>query len=356
MKRAFRVFLTTLKWSALVLLGVEVASFFVLTLANLFVYGSVWEGSRVQYDPYTLFQEGIRPTAHNPAAAVGREGGGPVPIWMFGGSTMRGATDDDTRTIPSYLAGLLNGRGGQSGYLVRNYGENSFNSLLETRYLQKALIEETDRPGILVFYDGVNESVYFSQHRSPGAHHGYNRVRALIESHRRSLWGLLKPLNAAVYASFSWELWDKLNQTVIPMSPDSPELRDFVHLAVQRYDYVNAQAELYGATFLLIWQPALWVEECTVDPRVAAIEEKLPINRARFLAVRHNFQVIKEALAAELLSRPYFVDFRQVLCARTEQVYQHDGVHLQDAGRAIVAQAMLDVFLDRGLATPSGQR
>ena len=346
MKKSLRLIFAIIKWAVITLVAVEVMSFLVLTLGNLFIYGSVWEGSRVNYDGYTLFQEGPRPTANNPPKATDSQNR--RIIWMFGGSTMRGSTNDDIKTIPSFLAGILNREGKPLSFTVFNFGENSFNSLLETKYLQKLLIENPNRPDLIIFYDGANECAYFSQNRTPYAHHGYQRLKALIESHRRSLYGLFKTINAAVYASFTREMYDKLRQTVIPIQADSAELKNFVDLAEQRYDYVNEQARFYGAKFLLFWQPILWVESCEVAPQVRQIEENYAINKLRFAAVRQNFQVTYQALADRLRNKPYFIDFQNILCSRATPVYKHDGVHLHDDGRMMVAQQMSRVLQERG--------
>lgn len=347
MKTFLRLILALLKWAVITLVLVEGLCFLFLTLTNLFIYGGIWEGSRVNYDAYTLFQEGPRPTANNPPDAASAQDH--RLIWMFGGSTMRGSTDDDAKTISSFLAGLLNREEKPRSFTVVNFGENSFNSLLETKYLQKLLIESPTRPHLIIYMDGANECVYFSQNRTPYAHHGYQRVQALIESHRRSLFGLLKPITAAVYASFTLEMYGKLRQAVIPIRADDEDLQRDLALTAQRYDYVNQQAQFYGARFLLFWQPLLWVENCEVAPQVKKIEESYAINKVRFAAVRHNFQVIYQALADRLRDRPYFVDCQNILCPRTEPVYKPDGVHLQDAGRMMVARRMLEVLQERGL-------
>ncbi len=60
----------------------------------------------------------------------------------------------------------------------------------------------------------------------------------------------------------------------------------------------------------------------------------------RLAAFTQNFAVIYHALAAHLQNRPYFVNFQNILCARTEAVYQPDGVHLKDAGRRMVAEEL----------------
>jgi lysophospholipase L1-like esterase len=268
---------------------------------------------------------------------------------MLGGSTTRGSTDHDNRTIPSFLARDLN-RPGRPPVRVRNFGENSYNSLMEAKYLQKLLIENRGRaPDLVIFLDGANECSYYAQYRTPYGHHGYRRIRGLVESYYQSFFGLLKPLNAALYASFTKELYDKLMETAVPLAPDSKDLEELAALTAQRYEHVQRLAACYGARFLLFWQPALWVETDPVAPEVKAKEKSLAALGDRFLSVRHNFTVIYEALAQRLEGQPYFVNFRNVLCRRTEPVYKPDGVHLLDAGRELVAGEISKVLAERGL-------
>jgi lysophospholipase L1-like esterase len=343
-RKFFRLLLTSLKWLVLAAVAVEVFAFLIVSASNYLIYGHLREGSRVRYDPYTLFlgAAGPRPTAHNPpAAAPGKV------IWMLGGSTLRGASDHDDRTIPSFLARRLNRPGGPPVTVV-NFGENSFNSLIETKYLQKLLIEHGNSPpDLVIFYDGANDCSYFAQYRTPYGHFGYRRVRALVESYYRSLVGLLKPLNAAIYSSFTKELYDKLRQTAVPLTPDSEILKNLAAVTEQRYEHVRRLARCYGADFLLFWQPLLWVETAPVAPEVKAQERGLTVLGDRFLSVRHNFTVTYEALARRLQEKPYFVNFRNVLCPRTEPVYKPDGVHLLDPGHELVAGEMARVLEKR---------
>jgi lysophospholipase L1-like esterase len=343
----WRYLLTTLKWAVLAVVALEIFSFVLVSGSNYLIYGHLREGSRVRYDPYALFLnvDGPRPTAHNPPPpAAGRC----RTLWLLGGSTMRGSTNHDNRTIPSYLAAALNGPG-PFRVVVHNFGENSFNSLMETKYLQKLLIEDSAPPDVIIFYDGANDCTYFAQHQDPYGHYAYRRLRALVESYHQSFFGLLKPLNAALYSSFTKELYDKIRQTVVPLNPDSPSLERLAAMTAQRYRYVRKLAGCYGARFLLVWQPILWVETGKVNPRVQEQERQLAIFGEQFLAVRHNFAVTYQALARRLQGQPYFVDFQNVLCSRREPVYKPDGVHLNDAGRELVAQALSRVLEERGL-------
>lgn len=120
----------------LALVALEIFCFLIVTIGNYLVYGHIWEGSRVRYDPYALFLnvEGVRLTTHN--FTVGPDGKPRKIVWLLGGSTLRGSTEHDDRTIPSYLAAILNRPGSSVECTVVNFGENSFNSLMEAKYLR----------------------------------------------------------------------------------------------------------------------------------------------------------------------------------------------------------------------------
>jgi lysophospholipase L1-like esterase len=338
-KKLFRFIFVVLKWFVLIVVSVEVLSFLAITISNFIMYGHAREGSRAVYDSYTLFLQNpaVRPTFYNENSPDRSKG---KIIWLFGGSTMRGATDHDDRTIASYLAKELNSAHSQFRFTVVNFGTNSFNSLLESKYLEKELIENPDKPDLVIFYDGANDAKYFAEHRTPYGHHGYRRVRSLIESYYASWFGLLKPVTAAMHASFTKELWDKIYQVFVPLDENSPLVREMVDLTEKRYDFVNKVANCFGAEFILVWQPMIWVENCQVSEAVKAKEKGIVIDSDRFATVRKNFTTPYKALSDRLKTKSYFVSFQEALCPRTDAAYQQDGVHLRDKGREMVAKEM----------------
>ena len=110
MKQFFKILKTGLKWIFLVLFGVEIFSFLVITATNLLVFNHPWEGSAADYDAYAIFlnADGVQPTLHNPAgASPGAAGRAPRRLWLLGGSTMRGGWVQPGETIPSHLAEIL---------------------------------------------------------------------------------------------------------------------------------------------------------------------------------------------------------------------------------------------------------
>jgi len=320
------------------LVGLEVLSFIIVTLSTYFIYGQIREGEGVDYDPYAIYlnHQSNRLTAYSPHPPDKRRH---KIVWMFGGATVRGVTSHDELTLPSLLSYHLNRKEPRTPAVVVNFGVDGFNSLLEAKYLQKELIENPLTPDVILYYDGANDAAYFCQFLTPYAHHGYRRLQALIESYHRSFFGLLKPLNAAVMASYTKELYDKFRHGMVAIDPNPPILLKFAAFNAQPYDYLNKVAASWGAKFYLAYQPVWYAETAQITPALKAQEHE-EMSLGRFAALRHNNLVTRRACVARLQGKPYFVDFQNLLCSRQEKMYQFDGIHLEDAGRQRVAQEL----------------
>ncbi len=344
--KIIKIVLLAVKWLILALVVVEIFSFTVILASNYIIYGEAREGSRAFYDPYTLFLQspGIRPTVGSRSSADKSKD---YVIWVFGGSTIRGDTDFDDQTIPSYMAQTMNSGQTSVNYTVVNFGINSFNSLLETKYLEKALIESNSRPNLIVFYDGANDIKYFLEHRNPYGHHGFRKVKAIIESYHSSLFGLFKPLNAAVYSSFTKELYDKINQVFIPVHSETALLDTLVKMTEKRYDFVDKLAGCFGARFLLFYQPMLWTETCQAPESIRQAERTTVVDSAKLHVMRSNFAVPYQLLLERLKNKPYFVGLRDALCGRKEPAYKPDGVHLTNYGRKLMARKIVEIISSR---------
>jgi len=346
-KRAVRLIFRMVLWLAIAAVCVEAACFGAITLLNAIIYDNLREGPRAAYDPYALFlqQDGIWPTMGIAQAEKPEDN---RIVWFFGGSTMRAGNSPFDTSIPSYVATALNAVPGPVRYNCFNFGVNSFNSLLETKYLQKLLIEFPIRPNLVVFYDGANDANYFSLYKNPYGHEGMDRVQGLLESYFKTPIGILKPLCAAWYASFTREMYSKLAYSMTPLDPDSPLLQEYVDLTVKRYDHVAKVTAAYGSQFLLFLQPLYWGETClNMNPAVHQEEETTILGRRSFPHVRQNVLIVYEALEKALAARPYFVNLQNALCSRTAPAYTPDGVHQTESGREGVAQAMLPILRDR---------
>jgi len=173
----------------------------------------------------------------------------------------------------------------------------------------------------------------------------------VVESYHGSLFGILKPLNAAWYTASARELWDKMRQGVISLSPNDPALQAYVRMTAQRYDFANKVAGCFGATFLLLWQPYWWIETGTVAPAVQNHEKK-DIILGSHLALKHNFVTVNNALMPQLVNKPYFHDLHNLLCPRQQTVYESDGIHLNPTGDMMMARE-ISRLLKQKLGTPS---
>ncbi len=342
-----------LKWTIILVISMEVLAFVGISVANLILYGHMRQGSAAVYDPYTLFlmASGLRETAYN---AVSSDPERNRTIWMFGGSTMRAETSEldeisKFHTIPSLVAKRLNERSVGTRFTIVNYGVNSFNSLLETKYLQKELIENGEAPDVIVFYDGANDSIYFVEHRNPRAHHGFRQVQAVIESYHRSPIGLLKPLTAAIYSSFSREAGDRLRQMFSPPAVNSEMLAEFARSVEKRYDYVQMNAEGLGSKLLVVWQPMAWTERCASPPPadVQEREQTFFLDEDKYDTMRRSFTVPYERIRSSLSNKSYFLDYSNALCGRTVPAYRPDGVHLTNDGNEMIAERLAHDLAER---------
>jgi len=347
LKRVLKTIVSTLKWLVLAVVFVELLSFAVISATNYLIYGELREGPKAVYDPYTIYLQsgGVWPTTDNKTSTTPADN---RTIWFFGGSTMRAADTTFNMSLPSIITRDLNAAKGPETFNCLNFGINGFNSLLEVNYLQKQLIEYPIKPNLVVFYDGANDSNYLIVQKTPYAHEGRDRVQAAVESYYKSGFGLLKPLNAAILASFTRELYNKLTYAATPLDPDSPLVREFVAMAVARYDYIDRIVSCHSAKFLLFLQPVYWAETCAdMDPALKKQEEEAILGGKAFPHIRENTLLVYESLAKALADKPYFVNLQNALCSRTAPAYTHDGVHNTDDGRKLIARAMLPAIKDR---------
>ncbi len=329
------------KIAAVVALCVELASMVLVKAGTYMAYGQVIEIVKVAYDTYTVFtaRQGVRPTAHN---RPHERFDSMRRVWMFGGSTMLCSTTNQAGdTLASDLSGLLNGADREHGYVLTNYAVPSFNSLMEIKQLQKAMVESPERPDALVFYDGVNDANLFIQFHSADGHFGMDKLKGLMESSGNKVLSFLNPLVAAYYASYTRELAMKVRGLVVRLDPDGAELEALVDSVERRYDYVERQARDMGVPFLLFWQPARWIEDCGEPSEELRKLEPDKFDLAVLSRLRRNYRLITDAVARRLSGKPYFVDLRQTLCGRTFRAYWDDGVHMFNEGNQAMAKAML---------------
>lgn len=299
-----------------------------------------WWQRPVTTEWFTIDQRGLR-------ATVQPERADPVRILALGGSTMMGMGARDAATIPSLLAARLDG-GGHAVHFD-NWGQLGHASTQEVITLMQAL-KEGHRPGVVMFYDGVNEMISAEQ---TGRHD-----RMFNEAHRRAEFNLLHDsrrrdlITAGILASVPRTLRRVRKLTGIrfqgpyprhlPVCLSTQEEQALAAAVIANYA-ANVQtarmlAAQHGFQVLFFWQPTL------VTKRVKSPHEQRYLSDGTGdLAFRERlFAAIGQAWRQHpaLAGQPDCIDISTIFDHIETPVYI-DPFHLAEDGNAQVAEAML---------------
>ena len=133
MKKIFRRLFTSLKWLIAVLIMLEIASFLAISLSNYWIYGQFGMGSRCGMTLTPCFWKGCGPLITIPAP------GKSMPDLLAVRRLRHAGRHRLRRPHHPQLSWPKSGIGrsrSQPATMV-NCGEDGFNSLMETKYLQK---------------------------------------------------------------------------------------------------------------------------------------------------------------------------------------------------------------------------
>jgi hypothetical protein len=100
-------------------------------------------------------------------------------IWMFGGSALFGMGVPDVATIPSYLSQELNAKS-PTCFAISNFGVEGYLTNQELILLVE-LLKKGQRPDLVIFYDGVNDSEAAVTPGIPGAHLEFGSTKSRME-------------------------------------------------------------------------------------------------------------------------------------------------------------------------------
>ena len=130
-----------------------------------------WRRGPYQGKYINVDSSGLRRTTAPQPQGAGR----PLKIFMFGGSALWGTGARDAFTIPSILVRELHNRGLHAD--VVNFGESGYVSTQEVVALLLRL-QRGDRPDVVIFYDGVNDTYSaYQQHAAGWPQNEFNRVK-----------------------------------------------------------------------------------------------------------------------------------------------------------------------------------
>ena len=271
--------------------------------------------------PHLNIKEHRRVTWDEPAARPGTPDCPPLRVWAFGGSTMFGYGQRDEFTVASQLAKGLHDHGVSAR--VENFGVPGDTLWIETRKLESELLADTTKPDLVVFYDGVNE--YGAQELLGGLGRAGTPPLAAFE-------------DSGMFDGFAraqgWiNRWVTPNDGIATQmyGPEVGTVDAIAATATQYERSLDSARRLLGSYDIAgLWflQPV----RATRDRPVADEEneaEHLSEDRSRAA-----FRAMAVAGGEEV------VDLREAMDRERTPVY-YDGIHTNERGAELVAEAML---------------
>jgi lysophospholipase L1-like esterase len=259
-----------------------------------------------------------------------------VEVWMFGGSTLYGTGVPDWATIPSYLSRDL--KSAKTGcVLVRNFGVEGYVTNQELILLMEQL-KAGGRPGIVIFYDGVNDS--YAGAVSPGvptAHMSLSNIKARLEG---TLAGRLDFLRSSYTLQLATAALNSSHRSSAAGSAvDDTESK--VAATLDNYE-LNLQiatilGKAYGFRVLCFWQPAF----------VHGHKPLLPFEMtvAGNQAAKNSFNILTKVYQhaqRRAATDHAFVFLGDVFDSVKEPVYIDKWMHLAPLGNELVARSIAE--------------
>jgi hypothetical protein len=141
---------------------------------------------------------------------------------------------------------------------VVNFGQLGFVSTQGVVQLENEL-RQRDRPDVVIFYDGVNDTVSGSSSRRAGLHLAYEEIRRRVEAPR------LHDTSPRWAELLSWSNLNRLISRLVtkaaPKARDEPRPDSLVNAVVATYlenvRIVKSLATTYGFHAAFFWQPSL---------------------------------------------------------------------------------------------------
>jgi lysophospholipase L1-like esterase len=300
----------------------------------------IWRLKPFSGDTINVDHNGIRLTSPNHCDT------GSYTIFMFGGSTLWGSGAPDGETIPSELAKLYE-RDGRSVCVV-NFGQSAWVSTQEVIKLILELKHNNRKPNLVVFYDGVNDTLVPYQSGRVDRHLEFNWVKSLFENERNFRNGTFRYLLKTNTAGFLRRLAVKLGMQKVDAVGSREGLQDVDAMAqkttlnyLQNIDLVQMLSEKYDFDYTFFWQPVLFVSNKVLtdeEERIRAEEVRTSPGLEAFF--QKTYRIIQSQNHANLY---YIADaFDQY----SESIYI-DSHHVSTKGNIVIAQRIYDILKNR---------
>ena len=289
-----------------------------------------WNGKYINTDssPYGIWRRTINP----PNRACEKQSS--FEVWMFGGSTLYGTGVPDWATIPSYLSRDLNSAT-TACIVVRNFGVEGYVTNQEVILLMEQL-KGGRRPGMVIFYDGVNDA--YAGAVSPGvptAHMSLSNIKARVEGTVAGRLDFLRSsytLQLAVAALNSLRMGGAAKRGV-----DETESKAVTTLGnyERNLQFATILGNAYGFRVFSFWQPAFVYGHKSLFP----FEVTIAGNQAAKNSFNILAKVYQDAERRAAMDHT-FVFLGNVFDSVKEPVYIDKWMHLAPGGNELVARSV----------------
>jgi hypothetical protein len=314
--------------------------------ANKVTYHQYVLWRRAPYDGQLLSidQNGVRRTMNTQCD------GKTLTLWMFGDSVMWGSGTPDGETIPSFIADDYR-KAGQPVCIV-NYAEKGWSNTQEMLELIEELKHTTNRPNIVLFYDGGTEAFAAYQSGRADVHSNYTSFKKFLDgwgNTQKAGFGYFRQTNTyhlleriGVKTPFHRKS-DAAPRAVLDTQALSAEV---IENYIQNIDIVNLLGKQYGFRAIFAWYPNLAVghkELTSYEQQVLRLEyKKFPDLGVMYKAVYDKGQDIH---------RQNFFNLEDAVDDQKITLYR--GIsHMRPEGDRIVADQLFQI-LKREDAAPS---
>ena len=275
----------------------------------------LWGLSEVRSSTYNVLPDwgGIRKTV-NPSKADPRRR---LRVFLFGGSTAFCSRLPDLYTLASCLSANLNGRYPDVEFSVTNFSRGGYLSDQEVVLLTQVLTAG-EIPDLVVFYDGVNETVNKVCKGIP--HYHYHRFRS-VETGGKPRVGLLEAASQYEYVGQLAGLLAKRPPDEAHYVTDREQLLENARTMAARYRqnlaFVQKLGRAYGFQAVFFWQPDLLTIAKALTDEEAAILRDDP----QAAVWRPGFEIADKVIQDSMRGEEVFYDLSDALDAVEETVF-----------------------------------
>lgn len=234
---------------------------------------------------YFNISKGIRHTTDNPQKYENT-------VFVFGGSTIYCSEVPDYYTIPSILQRLINNKF-PNRYRVLNYGTTSVNTYQQVERLKTVNIGRND---IVIFYNGINDTVLLTTGRPEGWILGENHIEytKLNWIQRLNFWIYNKYNDESKFVAIFLYPYTK----VIPQHlTDKKQLSDLQQRLKRSYTYNIKSADSLcrekNAFFYNFLQPSVFTREPNTAYEIQLINNEFLTPAAWKIAYAGSYSVLK---------------------------------------------------------------